>query len=64
MFRVALSSKIVPTAIPGVPGGTRGETELPDGVAARKALAGVGLAGGIVLVLHQRDLDPRWERPE
>src|SRR5271166_704003 len=36
--------------------GTRGETKLPDGVAARKALAGVGLAGGIDLVLHQRDL--------
>ena len=45
MFRVALSSKIVPTAMPGVPVDTRGETEHTDGIAASKALAGhVGLA--------------------
>ena len=50
MFRVALSSKIVPTIVPGVAGCTRGETEHSDRVAAGKAKAGVRMAEGIDLV--------------
>ena len=50
IFRVALSSKVVPTVSPGGACGTRGESEHPDGVAAGKARAGVGRAGGVVLV--------------
>ena len=46
-----------PDDYPGVTGGTRGETEDPDGIAAGKALTCVGRAGGIDLVLNQGDLN-------
>ena len=53
-----------PDGTPGVPVAPVVKPNDPDGIAAGKAHARVGRAGGIVLVLYQGDRFRRWERTE